>query len=773
LGSGCAALVYEVVWLQLLSLVIGSSAVSLAVLLGTFMGGMCLGSLAFARLVSVRQHPLRVYAMLEVGVAALALFILVALPYAGGLYAAIGGGGTTGLLWRAVLSTLCLLPPTILMGATLPAISRWVESTPRGVSWLGLFYGSNTAGAVIGCVLSGYYLLRVHDVTVATWMAASINIGVALAAWGLSTRAGHERPDEAHVEEGAALSGSWPVYGAIALSGMTAMAAEVVWTRLLSLLLGATVYTFSLILAVFLIGLGVGSAAGAFAARALPNPRAALGVCQSLLVGGILWAAYSLTRALPYWPVNPALSIRPIYQFEIDFARCLWAILPAACLWGASFPLALASLAKGRSDLGRLVGRVYAANTLGGIVGAIAASLLFIPSFGTQQSQRILIATAAFGASLALVPRPSPASGELQYEWARVLPAVLALGLLKWVTGAVPATPPELVAYGHTLASQRGYYGEVVFVGEGMNSSMAVTRSGRVLNYHNAGKIQASSEPSDMRLQRMLGHLATLVPARPRNVLVIGCGAGVTAGAVSIDPAVEHETIAEIESLVVRKVANYFSVQNYDVVHNPKVHVEIDDARHFVLTTKETFDAITSDPFDPWVKGAATLYTREFFELVKRHLNPGGVVTVFVQLYGSSEDTVKSEVATFLASFPQTTIFGNTINGLGYDVVLLGRVEPAPLDLDGIEQRLNLPEYARVKESLGEIGFRSAQQLFSTRAAEGAELGTWLEGAQMNADRNLRLQYLAGLGLNLHEEAVIYQHMIQSKESAVSAPPPP
>jgi spermidine synthase len=410
------------------------------------------------------------------------------------------------------------------------------------------------------------------------------------------------------------------------------------------------------------------------------------------------------------------------------------------------------------------VGAVYAANTVGGIVGAIAASLVFIPSMGTQLSQRVLIALSGFGASLTLVPVQSGESGDLEYRWSRIVPGALALTLLKWIAAMVPGVPGPLVAYGHNVANRQGYFGDILFVGEGMNSSMAVSRLGSVLNYHNAGKVQASSDPNDMRLQRMLGHLATLVPEHPSDVLVIGCGAGVTAGAVSIDPAVENETIAEIESLVPRKVARYFSAQNFDVVNNPKVHIEIDDARHFVLTTKQKFDAITSDPFDPWVKGAATLYTKEFFELLKQRLKPGGVVTVFVQLYESSEDAVKSEVATFLDAFPDGMIFGNSVNGMGYDVVLLGQAEPRPINIDDIEQRLERPSYARVKQSLGEIGFTSALQLFSRYAARAEQLRGWLQGAQLNRDRNLRLQYLAGLGLNMHQEAAIYTHMTQFRK---------
>src|SRR6202008_3908733 len=258
-------------------------------------------------------------------------------------------------------------------------------------------------------------------------------------------------------------------------------------------------------------------------------------------------------------------------------------------------------------------------------------------------------------------------------------------------------------------APRNNDHGEWVFVGEGMNSSMAVSKLWNgVLNYHNAGKVQASSEPQDMRLQRMLGHLTTLVPKNPRRVLVIGCGAGVTAGAVSIDPYLEHETIAEIEPLVPRVVSTYFAEHNFSVVTNPKVHVQIDDARHFLFTTHEKFDAITSDPLDPWVKGAAMLYTREFFELVKQRLNPGGVVTLFVQLYESNTEAVKSEIATFFEAFPNGMIFANTWNGQGYDLVLLGQVDGTRINLDEMEERLRRPEYAPVMKSLGEIGMHSA-----------------------------------------------------------------
>ncbi len=770
-GSGCAALIYEIVWYQALSLIVGSNAISMGVVLGTFMGGMCAGSLLFSKFVKAGEHPLRVYAKLEAGIALCGLIILFVLPYAGGLYTSMGGPGFSGLLVRGLFCALCLALPTILMGATLPAVARWVQSTPYGVSWLGFFYGGNIAGAVFGCLLAGFYLLRLFDNAVATYVAVALNVIVALAGLALAKVTTYDaQPDtDAPSSVFAIPAGTGPVFLAIALSGATALGAEVIWTRLLTLLLGATTYTFSLILAAVLVGLGIGSSAGSFFARTSPNPRRALGWCQFGVVACLAWAAYCVTQALPYWPINPAIASTSWFQFQIDFVRCLVTVLPASILWGASFPLALAAVAPDQRDTGRLVGTVYASNTIGAIVGALVASLVLIAAVGTQQSQRVLMALAAVAALIMLVPeyrrtRAADATADTGTNGDR---AHLALGaavlvISLWLGSTVIPIPAILVGYGRYSATWLNSHGEFIFVGEGINSSMAVSRlpSG-YLNYHNAGKVQASSEPQDMRLQRMLGHLTTLLPTQQaKSVLVIGCGAGVTAGAVSISPAVEKLTIAEIEPLVPFTVSTYFGDHNYNVVTNPKTHVQIDDARHFLLTTTEKFDAITSDPFDPWVKGAATLYSREFWEEAKKHLNPGGVVTVFVQLYESGTAAVKSEMATFFEAFPDGVVFGNTFNGAGYDVVLVGRAGPLKIDLDAIEARLAQPEYAPVRKSLMEIGFNSGVELFTTFAGQASDLKSYLADAQVNRDRNLRLQYLAGLGVNKYEQAAIYADVL-------------
>ena len=760
-GSGCAALIYEVVWLQLLQLSVGSSAVSLGILLGIFMGGMCLGSLLLSRVIRARHHPLRVYACLEFGIGVLGLVVLFVVPMIGGVYTTIAGTGQANLFLRAIVAGVCLLPPTILMGATLPAIARWVETTPSGVSWLGYFYGGNLAGAVMGCLLAGFYLLRVFDMPTATFVASGLNAAVALLAFGIA-RATPYTPPATGDERVAAAPESRLVYVAIALSGMTALGAEVVWTRVLSLLFGATAYAFSLILAVFLVGLGIGSTIGSELARRVVRPRVALGWCQLLLCVTIAWAGYAAGESLPYWPINPSISTSPIFTFQLDLMRAIWVTLPSTILWGASFPLALGAVARRGQDPGRLVGGVYAANTVGAIVGALVTGLVLVGTVGSQVAQQVLIGIAAMSGVLVLVG-VSPGGqvqGALRARTAGVLVAgVCAVAIL--LARVVPPLPGLLVAYGRYSATWVGI-NQVIYVGEGITAAVAVSRTpAGVLNYHNAGKVQASSEPQDMKLQRMLGHITTLVPENPARVLVIGCGAGVTAGAVSIDPRVKDQTIAEIEPLVPQVVSTYFSEHNFDVVRNPKVRIHLDDARHYLLTTDETFDAITSDPLDPWVKGAATLYTREFFEKVKEHLNPGGVVTLFVQLYESTDAAVKSEVGTFLEAFPSGAVFANTINGQGYDLVLFGQLGDRRINIDTVQARLNSAEGEPIRRSLAQVGINSAVELFGTYAGSRVDMSNWLKDAAINTDRNLRLQYLAGLGLNLYQSTSIYHNMIE------------
>jgi spermidine synthase len=753
-GSGCAALIYEVVWLQLLQLVIGASAVSMGLLLAAYMGGLCLGSALLPRFVPRRYHPLRVYAFLELGIGALGLLALTGVPLVARIYAAASVPGLAGIVLRGLVASFCLLPPTLLMGGSLPAIARLFDATPKGVASLGYLYAANIAGGIAGCFAAGFYLLRVYDMAVATYWAAAINSAVALLA--ITAIAVVKHVPEVETRPGPA-RGALPIYLAIALSGMAALGAEVVWTRLLSLLLGPTVYTFSIILAVFLGGLWAGSVAGSAMARRMAFPRIALACCQALLALSIAWTAWTLAYSLPFWPVDPWLSSNPIFNFQLDLARCIWAIFPATVFWGASFPLALAAAAAPGEDTARLSGRVYAVNTAGSIAGALAFSLLLIPAIGTRASEQVLIAVSIVAALVIVVAPPFRPRMALL-----ALTVALAGVALAWTVEDVPW---QVIAYGRRIAPilrgyevyDQGHPTNVLYRGEGINSSVLIAERAGQRHFYVSGKAEASTAILDMRLERMMGDIPGLIHPHPRSVLTVGFGAGVTAGSFVPYPDVERLLICELEPFIPPASTRYFGEQNNNVLHDRRTRMVYDDARHYIFTTREKFDVITTDPIHPWVKGTSVLYSKEYYDLVRQHLNPGGVVAQWLPIYDSDPETIRIELTTFFAAFPKGTIWSNFLKNDGYDLVLLGRADDTPIDVSLLQQRLDRPDYAGVRKSLSEVGFNSAVDLLATYAGRGPDLLPMLRGTPINHDLNMRLQYIAGLGLNYFETPRIYR----------------
>ncbi len=753
-ASGCAALIYEITWYQLLQLALGSTAISLGVLLASFMGGLCLGSYFLPRYADTHTHPLRVYAAIEIGIGACGLLVLWLLPLMAKIYFASEGAGLPSMLLRGALAALCLLPPTILMGASLPAISRFVKASPLAASLWGWLYAGNTLGAVVGALTAAFVLLRLFDVGVASYAAVAINLIVALASWKLAerapiTEAAPAAPAPAN-DTGEAL---WPVTLTIALSGMTALGAEVVWTRLLGMMFAGTVYAFAIILAVFLIGMAAGSAIVGFVLRVV-RPRLALGISQLLLAGAIAWAAYMISIVLPTFPAIESLNGWKVAGG--DLLRAGMALLPAALLWGASFPLAMAAAAGASSDPARPVGLVYAANTLGGIVGALVVSLVLIVSIGARDTERALLIVAALSGVVLLLP-----------EIRRAPSLILKAGTVAALAGALvlaflmPQQSAAVVAYG---PDARDFSKDMTTleVVEGMNSTVAIThRNDGITEISVAGHVEASDQIADMRLQRMVGHLPALLHPNPVKILGIGFGAGVSAGSFTNYPSVKSITVCEIEPAIPPTSSKHFAVADNNIYHDPRFHVVYDDARHYIMTTKETYDIIASDPLDVWVKGTASIYTEDYFRAVKAHLNPGGFFTLYVPLYQTDQTTIRSELATFFRVFPNGTVWANTqLEGQGYDLVLMGQNSPLKVDISAVQARLDRPDFAPVRVSLSQIGFDSARDLYASFAAQQSDLAGWLQGAQINTDRNLRLMYLAGWTYNADLADPLYQDIL-------------
>ena len=740
-ASGCAALIYETVWFYLVQLVVGASSWSVAVLLCAFMGGMAIGSWLLPKVTPKGTHPFRVVAALEAGIAFFGIAIPLALPYIQQVYLTLAEPGAGAITLRAVVCLLVLTPPTMLMGATLPAIARARDSHS-----VGLLYMANLAGGATGTVLAGFYLLRVYDTVIATTVAVAINIIVAVVFY-VSARPETIAPRLEPLEPLEPVEpASAAIYATAALSGFTALGAEVVWTRQLSLLFGASVYTFSLILAVFLAGLGVGGWVGTSIARR-SRPASALGLVQALLAGAIAFGAYAIVSVLPHWQPTalflPQVRSTPWMMFTYDALRCGFALLPATILWGASFPLTLAA---GRgTDFDGHVARINAINTAGALAGAIAFTLIGIPKLGSHDAQQALVIGATISSVILLLVTP----GSARAMRVGVIAVVTTVAL--WI---VPAVPGKLIAYGRSVNSWDSI-ARFLYLGEGATASIAVTEGkGGAKQFHIAGKVEASDMDIDMRLERMLGHVPALLHPHPKSVLIVGVGAGVTAGALSIHPEIERIVICDIEPLVPISARAFFGNENHHVFDNPKVQLVFDDARHFLQTTDEKFDIITSDPIHPWVRGAATLYSEEYLTLSKNHLNPGGVATQWIPLYETDERSVKSEIATFAKVFPDTTLWNPDLLEEGYDLVALGRAEAAPIVEGTIQARIDAAP--RVKKSLEDVVLKSAADILGTYAGRGSDLAPWLAGAEINRERSLRLQYLAGLAANTDHRFAIF-----------------
>ncbi len=646
----------------------------------------------------------------------------------------------------------------------MPAASAWLRATPQGVSRIGAYYTTNILGGVFGALFAGFYLLRVHDMQFATYVAMALNVVVAVAAYllarGDTAFQGADAP--AAEEKSEAASGDTEVAPGlvlftIAMSGACALGAQVIWTRNLALLMGGTVYTFSLILGAVLLGLAIGSGMGASMVRTVRSPRAALAMCQIGAMLGLAWAAWWQLMALPNWPINPSLAPSMWFNFQLDFVRALWSVLPAAICWGASFPLAIAALAQTETSPTRAVARVYAANTLGAIGGHIDQQLDPGAVHRHAEDAVAVHAPGAAGCS-------GDAAAAQRGSATRTVPCCVA------GNSCCPVHPVSAAG-----AQGTGCSGGLRQVGSDLAAGQQQLHLRRRRTQCDAGGVRSGGRcpllpQRGARCRRRApwktcgcnacwANITTLVARDPKNVLVIGCGAGVTAGAVSINPDVKTQTIAEIEPLVPRVVSKYFGNENHHVIDNPKVTVHLDDARHFLLTTDQKFDAITADPFDVWVKGAATLNTLEFYQEMKKHLNPGGVVTAWVAFYEVDSAAWKSELATFMKVFPHAMVFGNTKEGGGYDGVMVGSAEPLSIDVSAIEAKLQQPEFAEVRQSLIDVNYPDAISLFGTFAADASQLSGYLSDAQINRDRILRLQYLAGMAVNRYEQADLYARL--------------
>ncbi|HWN44830.1 MAG TPA: fused MFS/spermidine synthase, partial [Thermoanaerobaculia bacterium] len=624
-ASGFCALVYQTAWLRMLRLVFGASTAASAAVLAIFMGGLGFGGLLLGRIADRRGSPLRFYAGLEVGIALAAglspwLVILIQKVYVG-----LGGSGSLGLaggsLVRLLLAALVLGIPTFLMGGTLPALARAVEQTSdSGRRRTGLLYALNTLGAVAGALVTTFWSLEHLGIRSTIWAAALLNLAVAAVAW-FSRMSAAEAPEETAEPRREVFV---PV--AAGVVGFAFLLMELVWYRMLAPLLGGSSYTFGLILAMALLGIGLGSLLYGAGPRQLRPTLAGFAVTCSLEA-----LALALPFALGDRLAVLAVLLRPLAGAGFFPLVLGWSlvtaivVLPAAIVAGYQFPLLIALLGPGRSRVGREVGATYAANTVGAIAGSIAGGFGLLPLLSAPGVWRLV-------AGLLLVLALAAAGNSLRREGSWRLLA-LPVGLA--VVGALLMSAPGPSAFWRhspigagrvssdwsgpnelrdAMNSQRR---GVVWERDGVESSVAIDITRETAFLVN-GKADGSAR-ADAPTQVMSGLVGSMLHPDPRRALVIGLGTGSTAGWLAAVPSMERVDVVELEPTVVR-VAELLAPINQNALSNPKVRLTIGDGRELLLTSPERYDVIFSEPSNPYRAGIASLFTRELYEAASDRL---------------------------------------------------------------------------------------------------------------------------------------------------------
>jgi spermidine synthase len=741
--SGATSLAYEVVWTRLLIRVFGATSVAVATVLASWMAGLALGSYIFGRLIdepsgSARdrwRNPVRIYGLLELGIGLFALVFPLVLIGLNGLYGTIyrASGGQHGLLGlvRVGLGFIVLLVPTTLMGGTLPVLSKFVAGERKGLARrVGLLYAINTFGAVGGAFASGYLLLPGLGLSRTTWLCVALNAAVFAAALAVSRRpecpdyrkdlrptarggaesgrrkkaAGEEArgqgraPAGAPVEAGLVPAGDLGSHGrtvvlvAFMLTGFAGLAAEVIWTRALALVIGTTVYAFSAMLVTFLLGLAAGSAFFSRVAERARRPRVTLGVVVAAIGATVFLTSLAFGRLpVTYMGLGQRLGWGWAAMMWAQFLFCFLAMLAPTFLMGGTFPLVARIYVTDPARVGRGVGTAYAMNTVGSILGSFAGSFILLEYVGLEKSLAVVAAIyLAVGMALLL------ATSELGRPWRLRAAAVLAV-VVALVMAFAPRWDPTLMTSA-VYRYARDYKTSdrlrehlknksILYYDDGPGATVTVERFRDELSLGIDGKADASTGLGDMTTQTMLAHLPLVFHPRPDTVLVIGLGCGMSLGSAERYPVKAIDCVELLDNVV--RAARYFEDYNHRCLDDPRVNLIVADARNHVMLTRRTYDVIISEPTNPWIAGVGDLFTREFFEAAGRRLRPGGIMCAWFHTYQMSEKDLKTMARTLLEVFPEVSMWISNES----DVIFLGSRQPLVFDR-GIAERLAAPEVA-------------------------------------------------------------------------------
>jgi len=752
--SGATGLIYEVLWARMLGLVFGATTLAVSTVLAAFMGGLALGSALAGKFAQRIRKPLSVYGLMEILIAVYALLVPLLFRWIDHVYALIWQQLQPGYfsfsLWRFLLSSVVLLVPTTLMGATLPVLAAaLVRSSGRDSNSVTRLYACNLAGAILGTIAAGFVLLPSLGVRLTIVVAAALNIFVGVIAIYLQRRI--QSPDvveKVDVEESVpAIEGGGFWFFAALVSGFVTIGTQVSWTRVLTMIIGSSTYAFSIVVALFLIGLAVGAWIVARKDRShklrttilVVEVLTALSLLQSLFVLNktpALLITFGLRLQIASWVGLLALQI---------FSATLLILVPAV-LMGMVMPLVLVwASSEGKKAVAR-VGRSYAINTVGAIAGAFLTGFILIPKASTRFT--LLFAATCCLIVAGVAYRPVSGTGDpalkrglaigLAFVFGVVLfvgaprmnLADLSIGAYDSLVRVIAQTREGVKEDGPTSGSN---VHELLMYDEGPTATVSVRRDQDTVSMAINGRTNASDSVYDMPTQVMLGQLPLLIAPKIDNGLIIGYATGVTVGAMLQSP-IQSVTCVELEPGTIAG-SEYFNHINNRPLDDPRTKLIIDDARTFLRVTPNRYDIIVSEPSHPWVPGVANLFTQEFFELGRARLNDDGIWVQWVQIYQLSNESLRSVLATYHKVFPHVLVF--RVGGLntGKDLLLIG--SNRPLNLDRLSERF---ADQRIAAELARVELKSEADVRGWFVCDESKLGPAVAGAKINTDDNMHIE---------------------------------
>ncbi|HEY2990586.1 MAG TPA: fused MFS/spermidine synthase [Candidatus Binatia bacterium] len=752
--SGATALVYEVVWMRMLTQIFGSTAYAVATVLAAFMAGLALGSYVFGRLAGTRRNLLRLYGILEFGIGLYGFLAPVFFRAARGIYGPLFWlyelSPTIFNLFLFFFSFILLVVPTFLMGATLPVLSQFfVRSFSRLGQRVGDLYGTNTLGAVFGCALAGYYLIPHLGLSGTVYTAAVGNLIIAAIIIPLS---GVQRqPEEATAPqaspefESASSRSSieWLLLASIALSGAAAMVYENAWTHALTLVIGGSVYSFTTMLLTFLIGLASG---GYLYARLFGARTVSVGAFGLIELG----VGLAALATIPLFEKLPLIFIRLHESFGDSFSTLLamqvllaFAVmfLPTLLL-GMTFPLVVSLFTQNVYRVGSSVGTTYASNTLGAIIGAFVGGFILLPLGGMQRSIVIGgLLNLAVGWTL-LVGDPRP--GRMRrVVFGGAVAAALAVAAFRFPFWDRAVLTSGVTVYANRFKSlptdslrlEEMHRDRVIYYREGLTATVSVHQTHSDYRYFKTnGKVDGSY--GDALTMLMTGYVPMLLHPDAQQVAVIGLGTGMTVKAVGTFPAVKRIDVLEIEPAIVEAAA-FFAEKNGNILRDKRVRVIPTDGRNYLMAVPKRYDLIISEPSNPWIAGIASLFTRDFYATARQKLSPDGVFTQWIHDYSMSPDDLRMVLRTFSESFPHVSFW----NLQESDFLLIGSLKEQQFDYPRLEKLLSGSE--TLQSDLRDLGLSDLYAVLGFYRMGRKELLALAEGADYNTDDNARLEFSA------------------------------